>query len=467
MVQEQHELTVVGSGLTGPLLSLFLAQAGYSVRLFERRPDPRRVFLGAGRSINLALSARGMYALAEVGLQEAVMKAAIPMRGRMLHDRQGQLQFQPYGQAGEVINAISRAALNETLIQAAEASGRIRLHFDQRCTGYDFDSHTVHFEDNNDQSHYAFQAQGPVFGTDGAGSVLRRALIERVRVNYSQNYLDYGYKELSIPASPEGGFRMEPQALHIWPRSTFMLIALPNPDGSFTCTLFFPFEGPESFEALQTPEDVRAFFKREFPDALALMPDLTETFFQNPTGTLATIQLSPWYSQGELLLLGDAAHAIVPFFGQGMNCSFEDCTILKQVIQRHRSNWPAVFRDYHRQRKPDTDAIATLALENFVEMRDKVNDPAFQLQKQVSLLLEQRYGARFIPKYSQVSFHRVPYSLARIHGVLQQSLLEELCAGIQSPEALDWALADQLIRVYECEAPDLKAWLLAEAGHAD
>ncbi|PIQ28261.1 kynurenine 3-monooxygenase [bacterium (Candidatus Blackallbacteria) CG17_big_fil_post_rev_8_21_14_2_50_48_46] len=460
-----QELTLVGSGLSGTLLSLFMAQAGHKVRLFERRSDMRKVPQGAGRSINLALSARGIHALEEVGLKAAVMKDAIPMRGRMVHDRQGNLNFQAYGQTGEVIHSISRAALNETLISAAEETGKIQIHFDQRCTGYDFANHSVHFEDQIDQSHYAFHAEGPVLGADGAGSALRKSLVDRVGVNYAQNYLEYGYKELTIPPTEAGGFRMEAHALHIWPRSTFMLIALPNPDGSFTCTLFYPFEGPQSFEQLQTPAQVRSFFESEFSDAVPLLENLESEFFENPTGALATIHLSPWYSGSELLLLGDAAHAIVPFFGQGMNCAFEDCTVLKEVMQAEANDWGAIFKAYHQRRKPDADAIAALALENFIEMRDSVNDPVFVLHKKVSLLLEQRFGERFIPKYSQVSFHRVPYALARLHGKYQQELLHELCEGLNSPEALDWQKAEILLEAYHQKAPDLLPWLIRENAH--
>lgn len=464
-----NELTVVGSGLAGTLLSLVLAQAGHGVRLFERRADMRKVPQGAGRSINLALSARGLYALEEVGLKAAVMQAAIPMHGRMVHDPSGKLSFQPYGQSGEFINSISRAALNQTLIEAAEATGQIQIAFNQRCTGYDFSAHQVHFSDDQTQSNYAFQASGPVFGADGAGSSLRRALVDRVRVNYAQDYLEYGYKELTIPAGPNGTFQMEPNALHIWPRSTFMLIALPNPDGSFTCTLFYPFEGPESFANLQSPAAVQAFFERQFPDAVPLLSHLQSEFFNNPTGALATIHLSPWYSGSELLLLGDAAHAIVPFFGQGMNCAFEDCTVLRQVMAELGStatgqgeNWEAIFQAYHLRRKPDADAIADLALENFIEMRDAVADPSFVLRKQVSLLLEKRFGRRFIPKYSLVSFHRVPYSLAKIHGEFQLQLLEQLCEGLTAPENLNWDLAETLIEDYSQTAPNLGTYLEQE-----
>jgi len=461
-----NELTVVGSGLAGTLLSLVLAQAGHGVRLFERRADMRKVPQGAGRSINLALSARGLHALAEVGLKEAVMQAAIPMHGRMVHDLSGKQTFQPYGQSGEYINSISRAALNQTLIEAAEDTGKIQIVFNQRCTGYDFAKHQVQFVDDENQFNYDFQASGPVFGADGAGSQLRRALVERVRVNYAQDYLAYGYKELTIPAAPDGGFQLEPNALHIWPRSTFMLIALPNPDGSFTCTLFYPFDGPEGFENLQTPDQVQTFFETQFSDAVPLLSQLQTEFFQNPTGALATIHLSPWHSGSELLLLGDAAHAIVPFFGQGMNCAFEDCTVLRQVMaeygQASGDHWEPIFQAYALRRKPDTDAIADLALENFIEMRDAVADPGFVLRKQVSLLLEQRFGRRFIPKYSLVSFHRVPYSLAKIHGEFQLQMLEKLCHGLTSPDDLDWNLAATLIDNYSQTAPNLGTFLEQE-----
>lgn len=447
-------ITVVGSGLAGALLGLYLADAGYGVELYERRPDPRQGTPLAGRSINLALSARGLHALAGVNLAEQALTQAIAMPGRMLHGLDGSLTFQPYGKdEHEVIYSISRAWLNELLIGAAEARG-VHIHFQHRCTGYDVLSSTLHLYDEVAHSKREVKAQ-PVLGADGAGSVLRKTLVEQPRVNYAQNYLAYGYKELTIPAGPDGGFQMEPHALHIWPRNTYMLIALPNPDATFTCTLFFPFEGPDSFAALTTPEAVNAFFAAHFPDALALIPDLATAFFANPTGTLATIHCDPWYINDQLLLLGDAAHAIVPFFGQGMNCAFEDCQALASQLQTHGPDWPTVFQAFYAERKPNADAIATLALENFIEMRDTVANPRFLLRKQVEHRLEKAFPGRFVSKYSMVSFHRVPYATALARGRLQDAMLDQLCQGLVDPTTLDLTLAEDLIAALEAEAPPL------------
>ncbi len=458
-------VTVVGSGLAGTLMALYLAREGHSTELYERRPDMRVVPQPAGRSINLALSARGLYALEEVGLKEQVLKQALPMRGRMMHDVSGKLTFAPYGQAHEHINSISRAYLNEVLMDAAQTAG-VKIRFNQRCTGMDFETGQTFFEDQDSQEQYAINTQ-PVIGADGAGSALRRSLVQRVRVNYHQDYLAHGYKELTIPPGPDGDFQMDPGALHIWPRRSFMLIALPNPDKTFTCTLFLAFEGDQNnqtnspgFDQLTSSESVQAFFESHFPDVIPLMPDLLTEFSQNPTGALATIHAAPWHgltTQAQLLLIGDAAHAIVPFFGQGMNAAFEDCTLLMRELknQAGQPDWASVFKQFYQARKPDADAIAALALENFIEMRDQVADPSFLVRKQVSLRLENQYPELFIPKYSLVSFHRVPYSVAVRHGELQTALLNQLCKGVSSVDEINWQQAEQLMQKFRAEAPAL------------
>lgn len=451
-------IDLIGSGLAGALMSLYLAQAGYRVDLFERRSDLRKVSQSAGRSINLALSARGLHALAEVGLKDAVMQQALPMRGRMMHDPAGQLTFQPYGlHPHEAIYSISRGFLNEVLMDAAEASGRVSIHFEQRCLGMDLSSGTVQMQDLPGNRHYSLSGK-PVIGADGAGSALRQSLISRLRVNYAQDYLDHGYKELTLSPNAQGGFQLDPEALHIWPRQRFMLIALPNPDASFTCTLFLPFESgadTPGFDQLSSPAAISAFFESHFGDLPPLMPDLVAQFEQNPTSVLSTIRLGPWYHSDRLLLIGDAAHAIVPFFGQGMNAAFEDCSLLAECLRGQPADLESVFADFYRARKPDADAIAEMALENFIEMRDKVADPAFLLRRQVGLLLAQRYPDVFVPKYSLVSFHRVPYALALAHGNLQQTLLLTLCEGLQQPEDLDWQQAEALVQQFRREAPAL------------
>lgn len=434
-----EKVTIIGAGLAGSLLAIYLAKKGFRVDVYERRPDMRRESISAGRSINLALSTRGIYALKEAGLAKAVLKDAIPMKGRMIHPREGDLAFQPYGtKPHEVINSVSRGGLNKALMDTAEGYPNVSLYFHQRCLEVDFDSGDVQLYDEKHREEKVIHAE-VLFGCDGAGSAVRLAMQKRGRFNLQQSFLEHGYKELTIPPGNDGEYRMEPNALHIWPRETFMLIALPNPDRSFTCTLFYPFEGKHSFAALDTPLKLSRFFHREFPDALPLMPTLEENFFRNPTGSLVTIKCFPWQVSGKALLLGDAAHAIVPFYGQGMNCAFEDCTILNQVIEKHGTDWESVFAEYQRKRKPDADAIADLALDNFIEMRDKVADPVFQLKKKIELLLEQTYPGKFYSKYSMVTFHRTPYSIAKEKGEAQDHALMEIARSLPDPDQLDAA----------------------------
>ncbi len=426
---------IVGSGLAGTLMSVYLAQRGLRVKLYERRADMRKVEMPAGRSINLALSARGLFALEEVGLKDKVLTQALPMRGRMMHSTTGELTYQAYGQPHEYINSISRAYLNEELLNAAEAAG-VHIAFEQRCHGFDFETGAAQME--GPEGPYAL-GDAPVIGADGAGSALRTSLIRRVRVNYHQDYLPHGYKELTIPPK-NGDFQMEPEALHIWPREKFMLIALPNPDKSFTCTLFLAFEGAVSFEALQDPESVQAFFETHFPDVIPLAPDYLEEFARNPTGVLSTLRCDPWYVKDQLMLIGDASHAIVPFFGQGMNAAFEDCTLLNAALKKH-DQVEAAFRAFYTQRKPDAEAIADMALDNFIEMRDRVADEKFLLHRQVALEMEKRFPEQFLSRYSMVSFQRVPYAVAQHKGQAQQELLTRLCADIERAEEVNWEVA--------------------------
>ncbi len=444
MKAAQDRLTLIGSGLTGPLLAISLVQRGFGVELYERRPDMRHVPITAGRSINLALSTRGIHALREAGVFEEIQKIVIPMRGRMMHAISGELTFMPYGKdETEVINAVSRAELNIALMNAAEAH-RVRILFNRRCTGFDLRSGTVSLRAHDCGPRVTVET-GVVIATDGAGSAIRTAMLKLPRFNFSQQYLDYGYKELTIPAGAGGRHLFETHALHIWPRGTFMLIALPNIDGTFGCILFLPFEGEISFAALDSEAKVRAFFAAQFPDALALMPNLSENFFANPTGAMVTIKCSPWHVDGKGLLLGDAAHAIVPFFGQGMNCAFEDCTYFLQLLDRLGPDWPQLFAEFEKSRKADTDAIADLAIENFIEMRDRVADPRFLFRKKVELELEKRFPSTFVPKYAMVTFHRTPYSVAASRGAIQDRMLGELCDSVQRVEDVDWRKAEMLV----------------------
>jgi kynurenine 3-monooxygenase len=439
------KITLIGAGLNGPLLAILLAKRGFKVEICERRPDMRRVRMSAGRSINLALSTRGIHALQQAALWERMRSIIIPMKGRMMHSIAGELTFQPYGKnEAEVINSISRSELNIALINAAEEHGAT-IHFHQRCTGYDVKTGAIRLRDEGMGEETTREA-GVVIGCDGSASSIRAEMLKLNRFNFSQQYLDYGYKELTIPAGPKAEHLLETHALHIWPRGNHMLIALPNIDGTFACILFLPFDGADSFASLTTEAEVMQFFQSRFPDVVSLMPQLTDNYFANPTGAMVTIKCSPWHVEGRALLLGDAVHAIVPFFGQGINCGFEDCTALVELLDRHGGDWLRVFGEFERERKVNTDAIADMAIENFTEMRDRVADSRFLFRKKVELALQAKYPQLFVPKYAMVTFHRIPYSVALARGVVQDRMLAELCESINRVEDLDWDNADRLIR---------------------
>jgi kynurenine 3-monooxygenase len=439
----KEKVTLIGSGLTGPLLAIELLRRGFEVEVYERRPDMRRVRISAGRSINLAISTRGIYALSRAGLWEKLRGIIVQMKGRMMHSLAGELTFQTYGKdETEVINSISRAELSIALMNAAEEQG-VRIHFQQRCMGFDLRTGSVHLRDEETGEEKIVETD-VVIGTDGSASSIRTEMLKMNRFNFSQQYLDYGYKELTIPAA-NGRHAMEPHALHIWPRGTYMLIALPNIDGTYGCILFLPFEGDNSFEMLDSEGKVTRFFEERFPDAVPLMPQLQENFFANPTGSMVTVKCSPWHVGGKALLLGDAAHAIVPFFGQGLNCGFEDCTVLLELLDRYGSRWEQVFTEFECARKENTDAIADLAVENFIEMRDRVADPRFLFRKKVELALEAKYPGLFVPKYAMVTFHRIPYSVAERRGKVQDRMLAELCESVERIEDIDWHHADELV----------------------
>jgi kynurenine 3-monooxygenase len=445
MNSARQTITLIGAGLTGPLLAIGLVRRGFHVQIYERRPDMRRVPVSAGRSINLALSTRGIHTLSQIGLWSGMQKVIIPMKGRMMHAVNSELTFQPYGKnETEVINSISRADLNIALLNAAEAEG-VRIFFQQRCIGIELKTSAIQVRDERSGETRVLDSD-VVIGCDGSASVFHAEMLKRPRFNYSQQYLDYGYKELTIPSAGDGRHALETHALHIWPRGNFMLIALPNVDGTFACILFLPFEGADSFAQLISPSSVMDFFRSNFPDAIPLMPNLAENFFTNPTGGMVTIKCSPWHVEGRCLLLGDAAHAIVPFFGQGINCGFEDCTYFFEMLDRYGADWERVFAEFEAARKINTDAIADLAVENFVEMRDRVADPRFLFRKKVELALEARFPRRFVPKYAMVTFHRIPYSVAMKRGIVQDGMLAELCDGIERVEDLDWTKADRMIQ---------------------
>ncbi len=442
-------ITLVGAGLAGSLLAIFLARRGHRVTLLERRSDPRTGGTSAGRSINLALANRGIAALEEVGVMESVRPELIPMAGRMLHDEEGRLKLVPYGnKPHEVINSVSRAGLNALLLDAAEATGRVSIRFGATVTGVDFADRNVRFLAGNDPERRGQSIPYDVLiGTDGSASAVRAAILERTGGRLDEEPLGHGYKELAIPPASRsgGGFRMDEGALHIWPRGEYMLIALPNVDGSFTVTLFLPNRGEESFQALTNPEAVDALFQRRFADAIPLMPGLTEDFFANPTGHLETIRCAPWSFEDHALVLGDAAHAIVPFHGQGMNAAFESCSAFDRCLSDPDQPWDEVFREFEERRRPDTDAIADMALENYVEMRSTVREPTFQLKKELSFRLEERHPGRFIPRYSMVMFHTIPYAEAKRRGAIQEEILDALTSRTASLDEVDLARADRLI----------------------
>jgi kynurenine 3-monooxygenase len=444
MTSNPERVTLVGAGLNGPLLAILLIQRGFSVEIYERRVDMRRVHINAGRSINLALSTRGIYALQQAGLWQRMQNITIPMRGRMMHSITGDLTFQPYGKnETEIINSISRAELNIGLMNAAEEQGAT-VHFHQRCTAVDLRTGEISLRDE-DTGEEKVHGTEVLIGCDGAASALRAEMLKLSRFNFSQQYLDYGYKELTIPAGANGEHLLETNALHIWPRGNHMLIALPNIDGTFACILFLPFEGDKSFASLGTERNVHEFFDQQFADAFKLMPQLADIYSDNPTGAMVTIKCSPWRAGGKAVLLGDAAHAIVPFFGQGINCGFEDCTYLVELLDRHGADWTRVFSEFEKGRKVNTDAIADMAVENFTEMRDRVADSRFLFRKKVELALEAKYPNLFVPKYAMVTFHRIPYSVALARGAVQDRMLTELCDGIDRVEDLDWKSAERLI----------------------
>jgi kynurenine 3-monooxygenase len=450
-------VTIVGAGLVGSLLAVLLARQGLRVELFERRADPRRIGYEGGRSINLAMAARGLRALDAAGVREAVMAEAVMMRGRMVHERSGHVELQRYGRDdSEVIWSVHRGRLNLTLLDAAQAAGA-SLHFDQRLVDADWNTGELVFE--SPEGVRRTHAAGLVIGADGAGSAVRAAMAKHADLGERFEPLDHGYKEVAIGPAARGGFRMEPHALHIWPREAFMLIALANIDGTFTGTLFLASRGEPGFDTLQSPEDVRAFYATHFPDAVPLIDDLEGDFFRHPTGMLGTLWLDRWHLDGRALLIGDAAHAIVPFHGQGMNCGFEDALALSERISRDGLDDPAtLFAGFAAERKPNADAIARMALQNYVEMRDRVADPDYKLKRAIEAELQRRHPEHVMPRYAMVTFSALPYADAEAHGAAQSALVDTLAAGIDDASAVDWAGAAAMIRAQLPPLPAAAHW---------
>jgi kynurenine 3-monooxygenase len=416
------KFVLIGSGLAGGLLAAYLGRRGYDVDLYERRSDPREGNIVGGRSINLAISTRGIHALEQLGIADEALQHAIPMRGRMIHDKSGALHFAPYDvDPKKCINSIGRASLNTTVIEAAQRHPNVRVHFNHKCTEVDPDEAVCHLETETGKLTVRGDA---VIGVDGAFSAVR-ASMQRAIANfqYDESYLAHGYKELTIPPAPDESWRIEKNALHIWPRKSFMMIALPNPDGSFTCTLFWEFEGPRSFATTKTDDDLRRFFDEEFPDAVPLLPTLLEDFRNNPTGSLVTIRCEPWYYRDRVCLLGDAAHAVVPFYGQGMNAAFEDCIVLDQCLAKIPDDRERAFAEYFERRKENADALADLAIGNFIEMRDKTASRTFRAKKKLDHLLEATLPGLYLPLYTMITFTRVPYAQAARRARLQDRIL--------------------------------------------
>lgn len=426
-MNQSKKIIIIGAGLVGSLWAIVLAKRGYMVSVYERRKDMRKAGFIGGRSINLAMSDRGWKAMEIAGIKEKIEAVAIPMDGRMMHSVEEELTFQPYGKEGQAIFSVSRGGLNLELINIADSFENVDFYFNQKCNGFDFRNNRVLIQDMNSKEEKYIE-DSLVFGADGAFSAVRNSLQKTARFNYSQQFLEHGYKELSIPAAADGSHQIEKNALHIWPRGQFMLIALPNEDGSFTCTLFLPFEGEESFANLQTEQAILGFFKKYFPDALRLIPNVVDDFQSNPTSSLVTVRCDPWHFQDQVLMIGDASHAVVPFYGQGMNSGFEDCTLLDEMLEEHGNNWEAIISAFNKNRIKDANAIADLALRNFVEMRGSVANPNFLLRKKIEKFLHKKYPDQFMPVYSMVTFSHIPYSEALKENVKQDVLFEKILA---------------------------------------
>ena len=404
-MSDREHISLIGAGLAGPVMAKYLSDHGYIIDIYERRPDMRVVKQSAGRSINLALSARGIEALKNIGIFGEIQPSLLPMKGRMIHDMDGKTHLQPYGQKeDEVIYSVSRAFLNKNLMNLVERTGNVKIHFDHSLENIDINNSELIFQNNKKISF------NRVMGSDGSSSCIRKCINERSSMNFRKNPLGHGYKELSIPATKNGDFKIDPEALHIWPRGEFMLIALPNMDRSFTCTLFFPMDGETSFSSISSSDQIHDLFNSYFPDTVDLIPDLVDEYQQNPVGSLATVYCDKWNYKDKLVIFGDAAHAIVPFFGQGMNASFQDCTVMDALIRQFNSDWEMIFSEFSKTHVPNGHAIANMALENYIEMRDSVNDPTYKSRRELEFRLENDFQGQFIPRYSMVSFHTIPYT---------------------------------------------------------
>ncbi len=418
--------TIIGAGLVGSLWAVYLSKAGYIVTMFEKRDDLRKAKISAGKSINLAFSERGWKAFKTVGIEKEIEDIAIPMYGRTIHDLQGNLTYQPYGQEGQAIYSVSRSGINCRLMDIAEISGNTTLNYNEKCVNVDLENGISYFTNTKTGKSSKIKSD-LIFATDGAFSAVRYHAMQKLyRFNYRQQYIDDGYREILLPANEDGSYKLEKNTLHIWPRGRFMLIALPNEDGSFTCTLFMPHEGHEfAFDKLQDKSQVKTFFQSTFPDFYELMPQVADVWQTHPLSSLAVIRCYPW-THGKTALMGDAAHATVPFYGQGMNCGFEDCSVMWELMQKYNENWPTIFEHYQKLRKPEGDSVQDLSLENYYVMRDYVANPEFLLQKKFERRIQKFYPNDYTPLYSQVSFSSTPYSVAYENGKKQENFIKNI-----------------------------------------
>ena len=421
-----EKVAIIGAGLVGSLWAVYMSKAGYDVTIYERRPDIRRADISAGKSINLALSTRGWKALDTVGIGDEIRKMAIPMTGRIMHDLDSNLTYQPYGKEGQAIYSISRGGVNAKMMDLAEEHGNATIKYDMQCTNVDVEDGLIHLK-NTTTGELSIENADLIFACDGAFSAVRYNALQKLdRFNFSQNFVDDGYREILLPANEDGSHKLDKNALHIWPRGRFMLIALANEDGSFTCTLFMPHENHENaFDRLNSKEAVDNFFKSTFPDFHEMMPNIADAWEDHPLSSLAIVRCYPW-TVGKVALMGDAAHATVPFYGQGMNAGFEDCSIMWELMEKHGQDWKTIFSEYQISRKPNGDAVQDLSIHNYHVMRDFVGDPTFLLQKKIEAKFSENHPNKWMPLYSQVSFSNIPYSEALEVGKRQDAIMKEV-----------------------------------------
>ena len=439
-----NKIAIIGAGLVGSLQAIYMARKGFEVSIYERRSDIRDAKLVAGRSINLALSDRGWKALKGAGISDEIEKIAIPMKGRMVHDVEGNQSFQPYGFDDQAIYSVSRGELNKQLLIKADEYPNVQFFFNQQVKDIDLNTNALKIQDLHTKE-ASEKAYDRIIGTDGAFSAVRLRLMKTDKFNFSQKYLEHGYKELHIPANADGTHKLDKHSLHIWPRGQFMLIALPNIDGSFTLTLFFPYDGEVSFNSLDTDEKVMDFFQKTFPDTLPLIPDLLKDYNENPTASLVTVRCSPWHYQDKICLMGDASHAIVPFYGQGMNSGFEDCTVFNDLFEQDDWEWDQVFSQFSAKRAPEADAISELALRNYVEMRDLTANEQWLLQKKIERKITTKHPDKWLPLYSQVTFSHTPYDEALRNGEIQDAIMKRVMDRPDISEVWDTEEVEQAV----------------------